>query len=353
MLRRKINRASLRFSVLCLAGMLAALPAYAEELPKLGIASAETSVSGLSSGAYMAGQIEVAHSKDIVGAGIVAGGPFACAETESSQLFPYWPVVMWQNATQATNACMKVDWGAPDADKLAKRAKELAEDGKIDDLAGLADDKVYLFSGNEDQTVRRPVVEAAKRFYEEVGVPRANLTLVETEGGHGFLTKTQGKACGLSKEPYVNDCDYDQAKAILEWIYGSPLADPSPSPTGKFIVFDQSAFNKGVTTGLADKGVVYVPTDCESQPGCRLHIVLHGCDQARETVGDVFIKESGFAEYADTNRLVILYPQIAGSTVNPHGCWDWWGYTDIDYLDKDAPQIRAIWDMAGRLATQP
>ena len=353
MLRRKVNRASLRFSVLCLAGMLATLPAYAEELPKLGIALAETSVSGLSSGAYMAGQIEVAHSKDIVGAGIVAGGPFACAETESSQLFPYWPVVMWQNATQATNACMKVDWGAPDADKLAKRAKELAEDGKIDDLAGLADDKVYLFSGNEDQTVQRPVVEAAKRFYEEVGVPRANLTLVETEGGHGFLTKTQGTACGLSKEPYVNDCDYDQAKAILEWIYGSPLADPSPSPTGKFIVFDQSAFNKGVTTGLAVKGVVYVPTDCESQPGCRLHIVLHGCDQARETVGDVFIKESGFAEYADTNRLVILYPQIAGSTVNPHGCWDWWGYTDIDYLDKDAPQIRAIWDMAGRLATQP
>ena len=47
------------------------------------------------------GQIEVAHSKDIVGAGIVAGGPFACAETESSSLFPYWPVVLWQNATRA------------------------------------------------------------------------------------------------------------------------------------------------------------------------------------------------------------------------------------------------------------
>jgi hypothetical protein len=33
----------------------------------------------------MAGQIEVAHSKDIVGAGIIAGDPFACAETESSR----------------------------------------------------------------------------------------------------------------------------------------------------------------------------------------------------------------------------------------------------------------------------
>jgi hypothetical protein len=40
----------------------------------------------------MAGQIEVAHSSQIVGAGIVAGGPFACAETEASKLVPFWPM---------------------------------------------------------------------------------------------------------------------------------------------------------------------------------------------------------------------------------------------------------------------
>jgi poly(3-hydroxybutyrate) depolymerase len=99
--------------------------------------------------------------------------------------------------------------------------------------------------------------------------------------------------------------------------------------------------------------VVYVPAACETNRGCRLHIALHGCEQARESVGDVFIKESGFARHADTNRLVILFPQIAGSVVNPHGCWDWWGYSDIDYLGKDAPQIAAIWAMAERLAAQP
>ncbi len=205
----------------------------AEDLPRLGVTLPATSVSGLSSGAYMAGQIEVAHSKDIVGAGIVAGGPFACAETESSSLFPYWPVVVWQNAMQAANACMGDSWGAPDADKLAKRAKELANDGKIDELSGLADDKVYLFSGNEDQTVVRAVVESDKRFYAAAGVPEANVTLVEREGGHAFLTETEGTACGLSKEPYVSDCGYDQAKAILEWIYGSPLADPTAKPDGE------------------------------------------------------------------------------------------------------------------------
>ena len=340
--------------VLLLSLLGAAAPAAAaEDLPNLGVALPQTSVSGLSSGAYMAGQIEVAHSKNIVGAGIVAGGPFACAETASGELFPYWPIVVWQNATQAANACMKDSWGAPDAEKLAKRAKELAEDGKIDELSGLADDKVYLFSGNEDQTVVRAVVEAAKRFYQAAGVPEANVTLVEKEGGHAFLTETEGTACGLSKDPYVSDCDYDQARAILEWIYGAPLADPSPSPTGKFITFDQSAFNDGVPNGLAAEGVVYVPEDCVGHTGCRLHIALHGCDQARETVGDAFIEKTGFARYADTNRLVVLFPQIAGSVVNPHGCWDWWGYSDIDYLGKDAPQIKAVWAMAERLAMQP
>jgi poly(3-hydroxybutyrate) depolymerase len=340
-------------SALFLLGIAAAASAATEELPKLGVTLPATSVSGLSSGAYMAGQIEVAHSKDIVGAGIVAGGPFACAETASSQLFPYWPIVLWQNATQAANACMKDAWGAPDADKLAKRAKELAEDGKIDELSGLADDKVYLFSGNEDQTVVRSVVEAAKRFYAAAGVPEGSIALIEKEGGHAFLTEKEGTACGLSQEPYVSDCDYDQAKAILEWIYGVPLTEPSPSPTGKFIVFDQSTFNNGVPNGLAAEGVVYVPEDCVTHRGCRLHIALHGCEQAREKVGDAFIEKSGFARYADTNRLVVLFPQIAGSVVNPRGCWDWWGYSDIDYLGKDAPQIKAVWAMAERLAMQP
>ncbi|MGZ5850674.1 MAG: poly(3-hydroxybutyrate) depolymerase, partial [Methyloceanibacter sp.] len=98
--------------ILSVLGLLAGLVlgsrhAAAEALPQLGITLDATSVSGLSAGAYMAGQIEIAHSKDIV----VAGGPFACAETASSRLFPYWPVVLWQNASQAANECMQVDWG--------------------------------------------------------------------------------------------------------------------------------------------------------------------------------------------------------------------------------------------------
>lgn len=327
-------------------------PSAAAELPRLGIKLNETSVSGFSSGAYMAGQLQVAHSKDIVGAGIVAGGPFACAETDAAKLFAYWPVVIWQNATRAANLCMKVAWGTPDPGKLVGRAKELAAADDIDALEGLADDKVYLFSGEQDATVRREVVIAAKDFYTAAGVGAERIAVVEGEGGHAFLTESEGTACGLSEDPFVSDCDYDQVEAILTWIYG-PLSPPSPSPQGAFVVFEQTPFAGGEANGLSTEGVVYVPPACASGGDCRLHIALHGCKQARESVGDAFIEKSGFANWADTNRLVVLFPQVAGSVLNPNGCWDWWGYTGLDYLGKDAPQIKSIWAMVEQLAAAP
>ena len=95
----------------------------ADALPKLGADLAATSVSGLSSGAYMAGQIEVAHAKDIVGAGIVAGGPYACAESAASRIFPFWPTAVAQNGTQALYQCMKTSLGKPDPD-TSRRARQ-------------------------------------------------------------------------------------------------------------------------------------------------------------------------------------------------------------------------------------
>jgi poly(3-hydroxybutyrate) depolymerase len=323
----------------------------ADELPKLGANLAATSVSGLSSGAYMAGQIQVAHSKDIVGAGIVAGGPYACAESAASRIFPFWPTAVAQNGTQALYQCMKTSLGKPDPEQLAARAKELAADGVIDPVADLAPDNVYLYSGHKDDTVELDVVKAAERFYEALGIAPGNMTLIEGDGGHAFVTSHGGVACEVAGAPYLVNCGYDQAKAILAWIYG-PLAVETATPSGKFILFDQGKFSTP-GDGFADEGVVYVPQACAAHPGCRVHIALHGCEQSRDTVGDTFVKDSGFAEIADTNRIVVLFPQIKASTINPHGCWDWWGYTDLDYLGKDAPQIKAIWAMVEQLTKAP
>jgi poly(3-hydroxybutyrate) depolymerase len=65
---------------------------------------------------------------------------------------------------------------------------------------------------------------------------------------------------------------------------------------------------------------------------CRVHVALHGCKQNYDAIGDRYIQHAGHNEWADTNHLIILYPQtIAGDPVtnfgtplNPYGCWDWW-----------------------------
>jgi hypothetical protein len=51
-----------------------------QPLPALGAELSELTVSGISSGAYMAVQFQVAHSKLVRGAGVIAGGPYNCAE---------------------------------------------------------------------------------------------------------------------------------------------------------------------------------------------------------------------------------------------------------------------------------
>jgi poly(3-hydroxybutyrate) depolymerase len=61
-------------------------PAFAEESARLSGYNAdisESSVSGISSGAFMAVQFGTAWSSVIKGVGVVAGGPFWCAKADA------------------------------------------------------------------------------------------------------------------------------------------------------------------------------------------------------------------------------------------------------------------------------
>lgn len=53
----------------------------APPLPAFNAAVQQSSVSGLSSGAFMTVQLHLAHSATFAGAGIIAGGPYRCAES--------------------------------------------------------------------------------------------------------------------------------------------------------------------------------------------------------------------------------------------------------------------------------
>lgn len=317
----------------------------ARPLPALGADINETTVSGISSGAYMAGQFQMAHSKRVVGAAIIAGGPYGCSESTFANTIPGTGTALL-NLSKAVNGCMLnllETWGVADPTELAKKAEERAAKGEIDPIADVTRDRLYLFTGTSDRTVAPSIVKHAAEFYAKLGVPESNIKLVSTiPAGHAFVTDDEGNTCPTSAEPYVVNCNYDQAGELLKQMYGT-LQPRDQSPTGEFVDFDQRPFAGDDTdSGLAETGVVYIPKSCRETPGCRVHIAFHGCAQNRETVGDAFIKESGFARWADTNRLIVLFPQVAASPINPQGCWDWWGYTGSKYLTRDAPQIAAV-----------
>jgi hypothetical protein len=84
-------------------------------------------------------------------------------------------------------------------------------------------------------------------------------------------------------------------------------------------------------------------------------------------LSDEFFTRIGVNEWADTNRIVVLYPQAHATTVselssqnfrslfntNLAGCWNWWGYGyDDKYLTKEGVQIKAIWSMVKRITGQ-
>jgi len=323
-------------------------------LPALGAALERTTVSGLSSGAYMAGQFQVAHSDIVSGAGLVAGGPYGCAESDFSRLWPIWTTAIPHNLNLALNACMDDSlsvMGKPDVDTLVRRTRELAEAGKIAPLDGLAVDRVYLFHARDDETVARSVVAAAAEYYEEVGAAQVNIRFVRfARGAHAFITMDHGLECGVSGTPFLNDCDYDQAGAILKHLYPE-ARQPEGEPKGAFQIFDQTRYLEGgEKNSLAREGVVYLPPACRDGQGCAVHIVFHGCEQNRARIGDAFIRGSGYARWADANRLIILFPQTRRSAVNPKACWDWWGYTGLNFRERGAPQIAAVRAMLARLA---
>ncbi len=324
-----------------------------QKLPALGAKIDDTSVSGVSSGAYMAGQFEMAHSRDVIGAALIAGGPYGCSESLFANVMP-GPGSAIFTLTKAINGCMLnalSSFGVPNPQKLADRAGRLAEKDRIDPVSYVQDDRIYLFSGKDDHTVVPAIVTAARDYYKALGVPDTQIQFVsDLPAGHGFVTEDKGPACGYTGKPYIVDCGYDQAGALLAHIYG-PLNPRANEASGTYLVFDQSAFTHDIKNhGLSSSGLIYMPKACLEADGCRVHIAFHGCGQNQTFVGDAFAHDTGFARWADTNNIIVLFPQTATTPLNPQGCWDWWGYTGRRYLTRAAPQINAVRRMLEQMA---
>jgi hypothetical protein len=232
---------------------------------------------------------------------------------------------------------------------LKAQADQLSAGGRIDATANLASAPVWLFTGANDATVAREVVEGLHAFYRAY---RADAVIVRhKQAGHAMVTQDAGnRDCDATRSPFINDCDYDAAGLMLERLLGK-LQPPRPAISGKLMRFDQASFG-GKPLSLDDEGYLFVPEACESG-GCRVHVAFHGCRQGKSFVAERFVREAGYNRWADANRLIVLYPQAIArywSPYNPRGCWDWWGYTGAQYHTREGAQIRAVRAMLERLS---
>lgn len=301
-------------------------PETAPSLPALKIDPARVSVSGVSSGAYMAAQAHVALSTRIHGAAMLAGGPYGCADG---------------NLDRALSTCMKGE-PAPDVTALISRARTHAAAGTIDPIDQLADDPVFIAHGTSDPIVNAIVSQAAIDWQQGIA-PNAPLqTSLDQAYGH-LLPRSQPGNC-QPDATHLADCGIDMAAAMaaaLEPTTALP-AGSSPSAPGKLLRFDQH-LKPGLADDakLDDAGFLYVPAVCE-QETCGLHVIFHGCEMNREKIGDAFAADPDWHRQADARHLVLLYPQTLSSLMplNPKGCWDWWGYTGEAYDQKQGAQLQ-------------
>jgi poly(3-hydroxybutyrate) depolymerase len=320
----------------------------AVSLPSYNVNIADTSVSGLSSGAFFAGQMGVAFSSIIKGVGIVAGGTYDCAGEMA-----YYSCMYSSSPSVTTAIANTKSWSGTSLDAYANQANQ----------------KVYMFSGSGDTTVATSVMDQVYKYYVTTGafIPAANVAYKkDTNAAHTFPTdfdSTGNNACTTAGSPYISNCGFDGAGAILKQIYGTLNARNTGTLGGSFIQFSQSEFLASPGTyGLDTTGWAYVPAACASGAACKVHVAFHGCQQYYATIGDKFIKNTGYNRWADTNNIIVVYPQTvadsvnhspspSGAGANNNGCWDWTGYYGTDFDKKTGKQMATIKKILDRLSS--
>ena len=319
-------------AAVCLATLGLAAPADASSsaLPSLDITGVY--VTGVSSGGFMATQLQVAYSSTFDGAGIIAAGPYDCGQGNVIDF-----------ATCDIGASLPT---------LEQQAITWSNKGLIDPVSNLAGKPIYVYHGTLDPIVNTLVSDSGVDFYQYFG---ANVEYHDTDpAGHGWPTPDGVLPCSVTSPPFLIDCGDDpEGDMLTDWL-GSVKPPNTGTPEGTLSSFDQDLYApRGSAPALSmdNNGLLYAPPACAAGAPCKLVVALHGCLSGEYLLGDEFPKLANLDSYADTNNLVILYPQAIATILpdNPEGCWDWWGYDGSNFAVQGAPQMVTIMNMVHAL----
>jgi len=289
--------------------------------------------SGISAGAAMAVQYEIANSAKVRAAGIVAGLPWYCAQT---------------SGLATAFECMD-DPETINIQTLDWEMNVSATDGNIDPVANLKSHAVMLFSGMFDTVVNQGTMKKLADQYTAVQVAQLK-TYFNYTAEHAWITNFYGNACDHLGTPFINNCGLDFAGEFIKmaWAHmGENFTETKGAYNASNLkTFSQATFGADSWTNSLDStGYYYVPTACgpNALPSvkCHVHVNFHGCQQNKATIGDQYVSHTGLNEWAETNNIIVVYPQATANDLaeNPKACFDWWGYTGSHYADKYGAQI--------------
>jgi len=214
--------------------------------------------------------------------------------------------------------------------------------------------KIYLYRGTLDSIYAEETVVAVGKFFKNFVDPTQILEEYSIHSSHAWPTINFGTPCGVGGPMLIENCNYDGSGIMISKLSQYPLAPPATNPMGSLYSFDQTLYFPTRYPGLSQTGYIYIPNSCLStKVQCSLHIMFHGCTMYAEnpTMGLNFTQFNGINSWADSNKIIVLYPQ-SGGYVNRRdltpaeqeliGCYDSFGQTAEDFSFKSGPQMESV-----------
>ena len=194
------SHARLLSAIICVAWTLlgpTGPTSAAEALKSYNVDLSETSVSGISSGAFMAVQFGVAHSSIVKGVGATAGGPYFCASDDVPSLrgtTRQRDRALHAGRSRLSQAADQrrrrwVPWRRP-------RNPGHARAGSMRLLTSKRQ-RIWIFHGYNDGVVRYPVSDALYDYYTHFVDPSRIFYKDNLKAGHAQITDECGDRQGV------------------------------------------------------------------------------------------------------------------------------------------------------------
>jgi poly(3-hydroxybutyrate) depolymerase len=304
------------FAILCLLiCSLAISSTFSQEKGKF-------SISGISSGGFMANQMATIFSSEFSGVGTVAGGFYYCAQDYlpkkvkqdantigSSNLFLFEPTTKlltdtmnpfiifngvhpqtWFRPQKANPIYLSVAVCMGDPEKAewpAEYLKNNEEKKLVDPLVNMQNQKVFIYQGKVDSVLNAKMLDRLKESYLSNGVKEENIQMLLGEGSHNFPTdRKDGIDCSAEEVPYVASCGQNVAGKILTHFVDERLSRDLYLKEHIYLVdqTNRENLNKpedewiGPGASLAPYGYLYANDFCLQNPqACHTHVAIHGC----------------------------------------------------------------------------